>query len=75
MSHFRRDEGPGRVTVQEAAAVTGRIQADAGSRDGGGGGRDSGGGGSAGGILLGVREAHGWEAGHASGRGGNGIVA
>ncbi|KOU62003.1 sulfurtransferase [Streptomyces sp. MMG1533] len=50
MSIFRRGRsGPGRVTVQEAAALTGRGNAESGG--------DA--------VLLDVRETHEWQAGHA----------
>ncbi|MGW0997713.1 rhodanese-like domain-containing protein [Streptomyces sp. NPDC002523] len=72
MSLFRRDRGPGRVTVQEAAARTGHAPTDAGSADAGNGDkvrrnagrRDAG---SADAVLLDVREPHEWQAGHAPG--------
>ncbi|MFJ9539098.1 rhodanese-like domain-containing protein [Streptomyces sp. NPDC101225] len=51
MSIFRRDRGgPGRVTVQEAAARTGDGNAAAGGGDA---------------VLLDVREPYEWQAGHA----------
>ena len=51
MSMFRRDRrGPGRVTVQEAAARTGHGHAVLGAVDA---------------VLLDVREPHEWQAGHA----------
>ncbi len=51
MEHFRRGRGgPGRVTVQEAAARTGHGNA-----------ADSGGDA----VLLDVREPYEWQAGHA----------
>ncbi|WP_367325764.1 rhodanese-like domain-containing protein [Streptomyces sp. HUAS ZL42] len=52
MSIFRRDRGgPGRVTVQEAAARTGHEDTETGG--------DA--------VLLDVREPYEWQAGHASG--------
>ena len=53
MSIFRRERGgPGRVTVQEAAARTGHRNGNA---------AESG----AGAVLLDVREAYEWQAGYA----------
>ncbi|MFF5308169.1 rhodanese-like domain-containing protein [Streptomyces massasporeus] len=51
MSIFRRGQGgPGRVTVQEAAARTGHVSAADGGDDA---------------LLLDVREPYEWQAGHA----------